>query len=226
MARFIPADEWLSQQRKRFIPADEWLNDYSIPESEPIEIKEDEGESYCTEEPKNDISSDQEEDFWSNKPKTIENLRLALARHGCTLNYVGRITYGNSEHLNKIDEAVILHHEGVKAFINQYNDVQVLKAFYFQATNRFLIFSKDLKVKKKRKEEYVLYWWDWKNRITTRTGDYIDCYFKYRELINLMGNPSPITLPEPPDLTEYHRNVTYCAADGKRCEQFTLALGV
>ena len=38
--KFIPADEWLSQQRKRFIPADEWLNDYSIAQSESIEPEE------------------------------------------------------------------------------------------------------------------------------------------------------------------------------------------
>ena len=182
MARFIPADEWLSQQRRGFIPADEWLGDYSVPEPEPIETE------------KNDHSSEHNDH--------------------------------SSEHLNKIEEAVILHHEGIKAFINQYNDVQIIQAFHFQATDRFLIFCKDLKVNKKRKEEYCLYWWDWANRISTRTGDYIDCHFKYRELINLLGNPSPITLPEPPDLTEYHRKVTYCPANGKRCEQFTLALGV
>lgn len=189
-ARFIPAEEWLSQQRRGFIPADEWLSDYSVPEPQSHN---------------HDIA----------KPLETEEVELN-SEH----------LESDSEHINKIEEAVILHHEGIKAFLQKYNDVQIIQAFHFQATDRFLIFCKDLKVKKKRKEEYCLYWWDWANRITTKTADYVDCYFKYRELINLLGNPSPITLPEPPDLTEYKRNVTYCAADGKRCEQFTLALGV
>lgn len=146
-------------------------------------------------------------------------------------NFVGTFydcseVFEKHNHLNKINEAVILHHEGIKAFLNKYNDVQVLRAFYFEATDRFLIFCKDLKVKKTKKEEYCLFWWDWENRITTKSGDYIDCFLQYERLVDVMGNPKPISLPKSPDLTEYYRNVSYCPADGKRCEQFTLSLGV
>lgn len=205
-------------QKTSFIPSSAGIN-YSFQShnhdiAEPIEIKENEGGSYFSKEPKNEISHTNDE-----TSKELINTPLYTNNETSNANHDS-----NSDHLNKINEAVILHHEGIKAFLNKYTDVQVLRAFYFEATDRFLIFCKDLKVKKK--EEYCLFWWDWMNRITTKSGDYIDCFLQYERLVDLMGNPKPISLPEAPDLTEYYRNVTYCPADGKRCEQFTLSLGV
>jgi len=199
VAGFIPSNQWLKDNIEHYefidgkvyhrlhLSESQLSHNHDI--SEPDEIKEVEGDSYCSDEPKNEISSEQ------------------------------------SDHSSEHTEA---YHKGVQTFLDKYSDVQLIKAHHFRATNRFLILCKDLNERKR--EWYCLFWWDLESRISTGTGDYVDCLHKYQELLGLIGECDVDTdfvesIPKP-DLSEYYRDVVYCPADGKRCEQLALTLEV
>ncbi|WP_342597683.1 hypothetical protein VKI21_06895 [Cyanobacterium aponinum UTEX 3222] len=243
VAGFTPSNQWLKENIEHY----EFI-DGKVYHRLHLSESQLQSHNHDITEP-DDIKELDEEKYWEEFQKKADEIvkKLSCPACGCIIPYIyeGICDCGytnqnskseqsdhssehidhSSEHLNKINEAVILHHEGVQAFLDKYSDVQLIKAHHFRATNRFLILCKDLNERKR--EWYCLFWWDLENRISSGSGDYVDCLCKYDDLIEVIGECDLPVEPIPkPDLREYYRDVKYCPADGKRCEQLALALGV